>query len=175
MGILVALGVGIGYVFISIPNVELVSAVIFISGWIMGIEEGIVIGCLTEAIYSAFNPYGIAAPPLFIAQVISMGFTGFLGGWTGKRKHPRALLRHITMGMAGFISTLVFAVLTTLSFVLFIEPSMTTLIGSFLYGMGFYLIHIASNTLIFLVLVPVVIDHLAKAGWTSSAAREARV
>ena len=165
MGVFIALGISLGFALIHIPNVELITATIFISGYLLGIKKGAVVGLLTEALYSILNPIGMAAPPLFVAQVLSMSLAGCLGGILGKRKIHNPMMLHIQLGVSGFILTTIFAVLTTLSFVFFIEFSQRTFVGSFIYGLGFYLIHIAANTLIFLTIVPAVLKASQKAGW----------
>jgi len=165
IGLFIALGISLGFALIHIPNVELVTATIFISGYLLGIKEGIVVGLLTETLYSLINPYGMAAPPLFIAQVFSMSLVGGLGGILGRRKTQTELVYHLQLGLTGFIATGIFAVLTTLSFVFFMGFSQKTLFGSFIYGLGFYIIHIVSNTLIFLTIVPVLLKVATKTGW----------
>ncbi len=166
MGVFIALGVSLGFALINIPNVELVTATIFISGFLLGVKEGIVVGLLTEALYSLLNPFGMAAPPLFIAQVLSMGIAGFLGGILAKQKSRRSgMAYYLQLGLAGFLTTAIFALLTTLSFVLLINFSLNKLAGSFIYGLGFYIVHIVTNTIIFLTLVPTIINVAEKTGW----------
>lgn len=167
MSLFIALGVSLGFALIHVPNVELVTATIFIAGYLMGIKEGLIIGALTETLYSLLNPLGLASPPLLIAQVISMSLAGGLGGILGKQKSHTRVLYHIQLALAGLFSTLVFAVLTTLSFVLLLGLSANKLIGSFIYGLGFYVIHLLSNTLIFLILVPLLLNGIIKAGFFS--------
>lgn len=162
MGLFTALGIVMGHTFIHIPNVELVTATIFIAGFLLGIKSGLVVGLITESIYSLFNPYGAAAPPLFIAQVVSMGLAGILGGLLGKRNVRTETMYYLQLGLAGFVATIIFAVLTTLSFVLFIDFSWDKLLASFIAGLGFYITHIISNTLIFFTLVPLVLKTLEK-------------
>lgn len=162
LGGFIALGVAMGYAFIYIPNVEFVTTTVFISGFVLGIKEGFLVGLLTETIYSLFNPYGMAAPPLFIAQVISMGFTGILGGILGKYNYSSRKMVYLTLGLAGLLATLTFAILTTLSFISFIGLSLKKLMGSLIYGLLFYAIHMISNTIIFVTIVPVLLKIIPK-------------
>lgn len=157
MAAFIALGVSLGYSLISIPNVELVTATIFIAGYLLGVREGILVGVFTEGLYSMFNPYGMAAPPLFIAQIVSMGITGGLGGFLGKQPNLHTIPFHAVLGLAGLISTSIFAILTTLSFVLFTGIPPNKIWGSFVAGIGFYATHIVSNTAIFLLIVPLLL------------------
>lgn len=157
IGLFTALGATLGYALTSIPNVELVTATIFVAGYLMGIRAGLLVGLLTESIYSLLNPYGVAAPPLFIAQVVAMGLAGCVGGWLGKRLRGSGWRLHLNLGLAGLGLTLFFAVFTTLSFLIFIDLSSESILSSFIVGMGFYLLHIISNILIFITAVPLII------------------
>ncbi len=174
MGLFVALGLSLGFLLLHIPNLEMITATIFIAGYLMGTKEGIIVGFLTEALYSLFNPLGAAAPPLLIAQVISMCFAGYLGGILGSRKHPTNSTHYIQLGLAGFLSTSIFAILTTLSFVLLMGLSFRELVGSFIAGLGFYAMHIISNILIFISIVPLLLKMATNTGWffDQSASRE---
>ncbi|MBN1894648.1 ECF transporter S component, partial [bacterium] len=73
MSILIALGVALGFAFASIPNVELVTGTVFLSGMILGKARGTAAGVMTEALYSIFSPYGIAPLPMLAAQCAAMG------------------------------------------------------------------------------------------------------
>lgn len=167
MGLFVALGLSLGFTFLYIPNVEMITATVFIAGYLMGIKEGMIVGFLTETLYSIFNPLGTAALPLLIAQVVSMAFTGYLGGLLGSGKQPTNSLSlyYIRFGLAGLISTVIFAVLTTFSFLILMGLSFRELVGSFIYGLGFYTMHIVSNTLIFITIVPILLKAATKTGW----------
>jgi uncharacterized membrane protein len=156
MSLFIALGVALGYAHV-VPNVELVSATIFIGGFLLGIKEGIFVGAATEGIYSMFNPYGTPSLPLWFAQVISMALAGAFGGILGKKIFSIHKKQMLTIGMIGFLSTLIFDVLTTLSFVFTMASSIKQIVGSFVFGLSFYMTHLLSNTVIFLTLVPAVL------------------
>jgi uncharacterized membrane protein len=160
----VALGVAMGYAHV-VPNIELVTATIFIGGFLLGIKEGAFIGTAAEGIYSLFNPYGAPSLPLWLAQVISMAIAGSFGGILGKKISLIDKKQIPTIGMAGFLITLNFDVLTTLSFVFTMAFTLKQIVGSFVFGLSFYLTHIISNTVIFFTLVPVILNALRK--WTN--------
>ena len=165
IGTFTALGVSLGYALLPIPNIELITATCFIAGYLLGITEGVTVGILTETLYSLLNPHGMAAPPLFIAQVISMGFAGFIGGLLGMCKQKSGLIFYIKLGMSGLILTSIFAVLTTFGFVLLLGFTFEKLIASFIFGLKFYVIHILTNILFFLTLVPAILKTATKAGY----------
>ena len=116
---LIALSVGMGYLFILVPNVEMLTATVFIAGGIVGPVYGLIIGLFAELIYSLFNPFGMAMPPLLIAQVLVFSLIGFVGGVVGRIDIARPVLRWVVLGASGFLLTLIFDVATTLSFAIF--------------------------------------------------------
>ena len=71
-----ALAIGLGFVFMPVPNFEFITVTVFLSGLYLNSAWGFLIGCTTITIYSGFNPMGsgLAFPPLFLGQVITMGF-----------------------------------------------------------------------------------------------------
>jgi uncharacterized membrane protein len=158
MAILIALGISLGYALLEIPNVELITATVFMGGYLLGKIRGMAIGFITEALFSLFHPYGPSPFPLFMAQIVSMGFTGFLGGWM-RKKHSFWKPWHFAL--AGVFSTALFAVLTTMSFVWTVHMRWAQIPQSFLFGLGFYILHLASNGLIFLTLIPIMVKKLS--------------
>ena len=154
-----------GYLFLSIPNVELVTATVFIAGFLLGPLVGSVVGVVTEIIYSGLNPMGMAAPNLLIAQIVGMAVTGYVGGLVRRNgwHEKTTIARLFIFGATGFILTLVFDVLTTLSFVIIMSGGdLNKILSSFAFGMGFYVIHIGVNTAIFAVLVPLLLSRLSQ-------------
>jgi len=157
IGIFIALGVAVGYIFLFIPNIELVTATIFISGYVLGVRNGIFIGIAAETIFSLTNPYGIPSPPLLIAQIVSMGFAGLLGGVFSTMSFNPNIITFIKFSLAGLISTLFFALSTNLSFVISMGFQLNKFFATMLTGLHFYIIHIISNMIIFATLVPLLI------------------
>ncbi len=161
--LLTALAVGIGYLFLSIPNVEMITAAVFIAGYIMGPAFGVIIGLLAEFLFSLFNPYGAPALPLLLAQVIAFGFTGLVGGWFQKlwvRKSNGILVSLYAAG-CGLLVTLVYDVLTTLSLIFVLaDLDSRGMAALFTGGMVFYLTHAAVNTVIFATIVPILLFRL---------------
>ncbi len=160
IGIFIALGVAVGYVFLFIPNIEMVTATIFISGYLLGLRNGIFIGITTEAIFSLTNPYGIPSPPLFISQILSMGFTGFVGGLFSKSSISKNVKTYFKFSFAGFITTVFFALCTNLSFIYSMGFPLNKFFSTILTGLHFYIIHIVSNMIIFFTIVPLLINKL---------------
>ncbi len=144
VSIFIALGVGLGYAFAPVPNVELVIPTIFLSGVLLGKREGGITGFLTFLIFGFFNPYGPSPPPLLFAQVLGGMMVGVCGGFIPPGR--------LSFFLSGFLLTLLYDILTNLSgYILF--PGGKTFLAYMVAGLSFSLIHIVSNTLIFGVVV----------------------
>ena len=90
LGIFTALAVVLGYALVFIPNIELFTLMIFLSGFILGKRDGVVVGLMSSFIFVFFNPYGVSPLPLFAYQLAHYALVGFLGGimcnFLGKKK-----------------------------------------------------------------------------------------
>jgi hypothetical protein len=114
---------------------------------------------VAEFLYSFFNPYGVPAPPLLLAQVFSMALAGGAGGFVGKF-YKTGTPPFWLLGVCGFVLTLLFDLHTTLGFTLFVESPWQGFVAAIAFGTPFYLTHIGTNTLIFSILLPILIPRL---------------
>lgn len=157
--LLVALCVAIAYLFAGVPNIELLSAAVFTSGVLMGARRGAVVGLLAEGLYSAFNPYGVAPPPLYAAQLLGFALIGATGGAMARplRAAPLGAAAALS-AIAGFGLTLVYDVLTNSAIYLMARES-STYIAVLLGGLcfPFPLAHPVVNTVGFALLAPAVV------------------
>jgi hypothetical protein len=116
-GVFTALVAGLGYALSGIPNVELMNLTTFLSGAALGVGAGALVGGLAMAVYSTFNPYGAAPPPVFATQIVGLALTGVLGGALARFllgfSRPRAW-QFLVGGAIGFGVTLLYDVLTNL-------------------------------------------------------------
>ena len=160
-----ALAVGLGYSLLLIPNVELITVVIFLSGLTLGIRWGILVGAVSEFIFSAMNPLGsgLIFPPLMAVQIISMISVGLTGGLLKPIffKKNLSFFRVVTLGLTGFLLTFIFDSLTTLSYPIGSGFDWTQTWAIYLLGIGFTIIHQISNGIIFAVGVPAVVKYLS--------------
>jgi len=164
--LLVALCVAVGYAGAAIPNVELISASVFASGVWVGARRGAAIGALAEALYSGFNPYGVAPPPLYAAQVLGFTLIGATGGFAAPVVRRGRWGSQIAVASSlGFVLTLVYDVLTNLAVWVTVRESsswMAILAGGLSFP--FPLAHALGNTLGFGVVVPAVTRALRRRG-----------
>ena len=165
MAVFVALAIALGWAFLYVPNIELVTATFFVAGYFLGPVRGMGVAVLGEFLYSLLNPLGAAPPPLMAAQIISMGLVALWGAYSRPLvKHFHSLLKMVFFGFSGLILTFLFDLLTTFSFLVFAGLTKKTFLASVIYGLGFYLLHIISNFVIFTIVVPFLIQFLEKNG-----------
>ena len=160
-GIFTALSVALGYMLVFIPNIELISASIFASGWLFGPSVGITVGALSFAIFSLFNPLGASLPPLMIAQVLGGMLLGLAGGlFKPILSGIPIIARGIVLGIGGGLLTMLYDVITNIGgFIAFTTEK--TFIAYLAAGIVFSFLHIFSNTLIFSLLLFPILNRVA--------------
>ncbi len=163
--IFTALAIGIGFSLLMIPNVELITVIVFISGLTLGISWGILVGGTAELIFSVLNPFGsgLVFPPLLFSQVLSMIIIGAAGGLMRPIFFKREFSTKRITGLAitGFILTFIFDSLTTLSYPYAAGFDWPQTVGIYISGIGFTILHQISNAIVFAIGVPSVVKHLA--------------
>lgn len=155
-GLFAALALAINFPLLGIPNVELFSFCMFISGVFLGAWGGFIVPLVAGSIFIIFNPNG--PPTLFtlaIAQLIGFILFGLAGALFGKSiLHSKNRLVSVTLCTAiGVMFTFIYDLLTNAAFAVTIGPFWPTIIG----GIGFSLWHIVSNGLIFGFFEPILV------------------
>lgn len=147
----VGVAVGFGYALSFLPNVELITFTIFTSGIVLGPVYAMLVGLLSFAIYSFFNPYGISPFPLFLTQIAGGIVIGFAGGTFGKLvvKVQNNLVRSVFSALAGLIVTFIYDVLTNIGAYVSIGNPSVSLWLFIAGGLSFAFVHLVSNTLVF--------------------------
>lgn len=164
--LLIALCAGIGHLLALVPNVELISAAVFVCGLLTGIRRGLVIGAMSALLYFGFNVNGVAPPPLLAAQGLGLALVGGGGGIlrsTGWHRHWLAC--GVASAVAGFVLTLVFDLLTNSAGYLMVREG----VGYFAWlvaglSFPFPLAHVLLNTLSFAVVTPAVYGAVSRWG-----------
>jgi hypothetical protein len=117
-------------------------------------------------IYSGLNPLGsgLSFPPLFFAQVISMSLCGMIGGLLKPLLFTKYynISRLVFIAFVGFLVTLIYDVLTLISYPIFSGLGVAGIYVSLMKGLGFTLLHELSNAFIFMLTVPRVVKLLKK-------------
>lgn len=164
VGIFSAMAFVGGYLFLFVPNVEIFTAVVFLSGIFMGSKKGVLVGVIARALFSILNPVGISPPPLFIAQIAGMAFVGYVGGRFGNLLHMerRLWMTALYFGIAALLVTWLYDILTDFSSFFQSGFSFKQMIITFSLGIPFYLIHGIGNSLIFALVLPLVVRRIQK-------------
>ncbi|MFQ6673641.1 MAG: hypothetical protein ACE5GH_02505 [Fidelibacterota bacterium] len=153
-----ALAVGAGYALLLIPNVELITAIVFAGGVYLGTGWGLTVGVLAEFVFSAANPLGsgLVFLPLLAAQVVGMGVVGSIGGMLRKPllSQDWPLAKVLFLGAVGAVLTLVYDTLTTLSYPVAAGFQLKQTVAVYLAGMAFTVLHQVSNAIIFATALP---------------------
>ena len=105
---------------------------------------------------------GLSFPPLFFMQIISMIITGLAGGIFRPLffKKNFNLLSLVALSLLGFMLTLIYDVLTLISYPLSAGLGFTGVLASLVQGLGFTVLHEVSNAVIFVVAVPRVVKYI---------------
>jgi len=158
-GIYTALIVGLGFALAAVPNIELVTVLIFFAGALMGFSWGVAVALLGEGLFSVLNPIGsgLVFPPLLIAQLLAMGLVAIAGAIVGR--WPGAVTEQwfsrLILGITGSLLTLIYDMLTSAAFPLVSGFNRAETIAAIVGGIAFSVVHIISNGLIFALFVPV--------------------
>ena len=150
-GILAGLAVAMNHALAPIPNVELTSLTIFLSGVLLGSMGGALTGAAATVAFSVTNPMGAAAPPLLLAQVLGYGLWGAAGGRV--RAAPGAL----PAALLAAALTLVFQALVNAALLVVSGlPPEAILVPA----VPFVALHVGSNAVIFGALLPQLVPRL---------------
>jgi hypothetical protein len=161
--LLVAMIVAAGQALAPIPNVELVTTLAFVSGYLLGPVLGAAVGAAGMGAHSLFNVLGAAAPPVWIVQVVCYGLIGWVGGMAGPglaRVHSRV--------RAAFLSALTGAVLVVVyqvavNGVAFYAFTSDVAVWTYVWaGVAFGTIQIIWNAVVFGVALPPMLRVLAR-------------
>lgn len=157
-----AIFVASGWALAMVPNIEVVTAVAFVSGVSLGTRQGALIGAGGMFLFSATNPVGsgLAFPLLLVSQMVAMAVAGGLGGlFSGvSLQKLNRLAGRLALAFTGLATTLLYDGLTSISFPLFSGAGRTEIMAVLISGLVFTLVHQISNTLIFFLLVPRLIE-----------------
>ena len=160
--LLVSVVVTLGVSLVAVPNIELMTVSVFVSGFLLGPGLGTLVGVVSMMVFSVFNPLGAALPPLLVAQVLGQALVGAAGGIAGPAivRGGKRWVSFAGAGILGFLLTLVYDVATNAGAFVVIsgEKTAANLVKFIGAGIVFMMLHLVWNTLVFaVVLTPVLI------------------
>lgn len=142
-----ALAIVLGHALAVVPNVEMVTLIIFVAGYHAGARGGLITALTTALYFNYLNPMGQVFLPVLVGQFIGWGFTSLVGAWFGAKR----LNSKLTFALAGALLTLIYQVIVNVAYVKMCMPScgFNEQVATILAGLSFTAVHIASNTAVF--------------------------
>ena len=163
--IFTALAIGSSYILAPLINIEVMSVLLFIAGFLYGKFIGSFVGLLSSLIYYGWNPFGVSPLPIYLVCVGCMTFIGLVGGllkpaqFSGyKLEANRSNIAKIAL--IGFLYTILFDLFTNIVFGLIYYGG--NILLAFITGFPFMIIHIVSNTILFALLVLPIYNAVAR-------------
>ncbi len=161
--LLTALIFATGQALAAVPNVETVTFLSFVSGYLLGPWVGMLVGACGMGAHSLFNLMGAAPPPVWLAQMVCYGAIGCAGAVVGPALaglRSRAAAAALS-AVAGAGAVIVYQlVVNTVSFLTFASgvPLWTYVWG----GVGFAAVQLAWNAVLFGAVLPPTLRVLAR-------------
>lgn len=148
VGVFSALAFGVNAPLLAIPNIELFSFSLFLSGLFLGVSGGVATALVAGIIFVFFNPNG-AQPILAVGLIQLIGFLlfGLCGGLvrTIVLKKDNIKITITVLLAAGALLTFWYDLTTNLVFAYLFGPFWPALVA----GLWFSAVHTVSNTVIF--------------------------
>ncbi len=147
------MSVASSYALLSIPNVNLMDFLVYLSSYLNGFAAGMIVGILSWFIYGTFNPLGFNMG-ILLACAFSEVVYAIAGCVNSKKKFESTLDIAVESGLSGALATILYDITTNVSymFVFHIKP-----IPAIIAGLPFMAIHVVSNTVIFISAAPLIV------------------
>ncbi len=152
IGIFAALAYSGSFVLMVLPNATLSLLIIFFSGYCIGVVPGAASGAIAAALISLFNPYGIAALPLLLSQILGYILIGGLGGILRDRLNLKSRPVYFALlGLLGIVTALLYHIPVSIVDAWLYGPFRERLIMS----ASFVFITVVSNIIFFVIFFPI--------------------
>lgn len=148
--LMIALSVAAGQALAAIPNVELITFLVFLSGYLLGVRTGALVGATAMGGHSLFNVMGSVIPPMLVTQIVIYAAIGAVGGVLGGviSRTRNAALASVIAGVTGGVLALVYQVAINVT-AYFTFTSATTLWTFIVGGVAFSVVQIGWNVAVF--------------------------
>ena len=167
-----ALSVVSGYLLASLPNIEIFTMMIFLSGFILGKRDGLIIGAMSGFLFCFFNPYGASALPLLTVQLVYYSLVGLMGALIRYLLRNKSFFKPeddlyvfpilLIFGAIGAIMTFCFDIISSIVDSIWIFGTLDAFWLYYTSGLMFTTLHLIGNTLIFIFLLPVLLQVIYK-------------
>jgi hypothetical protein len=140
--------------------VEFTSLISFTVGVVFGCWFGAILGAFVMFVNGFLSSYGVSGPFVGIFQVAGMSLIGFVGGVYSKTvEESKAKWMPVEVAVLGAFLTLIYDVVTNLGYALQFSMLTNNVIVSFISvlvaGSVFMVMHVASNTVLFMTSIPI--------------------
>ena len=160
--ILAAITIGLGFLFMGIPNIEFFTLFVFLSGFIMGKRDGLIIGLVSSLVYFGLNPFGFPPIGIYVFQVMFYAITGFLGAliqnffqnkdYFKPKENLYILVIMIILGIVGFVFTFLYDIIS--SVIWYFEYPFGDFTTYIISGLVYNTIHLIFNLISFILILP---------------------
>ena len=167
-----ALAIVLGYLLASLLNIELFTLTIFLSGFILGKRDGMIVGFLSSSMFCFFNPFGASPLPLLAFQLFYYSMTGLLGGVSSKFLSKKDYFKPdedlytlrvlVIFGIIGGFMTFYYDIFSTALGGIIVSPTLEYFLISYSTGIIFTTTHLIGNVLGFIFILPVLIQLIHK-------------
>ena len=167
-----AVGAAGGYLLMAIPNVEVVTLLMFAAGYALGLVHGLVAAVVTAILYFGLNPQGGMFPPMLAAQTAGLcaaPLAGFLFRKLDHRLFKSEITRVFALAVTAVVITIWYDLLTNIAFPIFTGMGINALVGFLIAGIPFSILHVVSNVVIFSVVGRPLITTVVRHGLVQSA------
>ena len=162
ISVFTALSLSTNYLMIDAPNIKLMDSLIFIAGFLFGLDVGVATAVSVWLVYGFVNPYGQDGVVLLLFLIAGECFYAVAGALLRRTTRPWRMFTSwgfwhsvIVFGGLGLVTTFAYDALTNFATYLFLANS---LYQAFLIGMitgaPFAILHELSNTFFFATIVP---------------------
>lgn len=168
-----ALAVASDFALTDLPNVKLVDPIVFSVAFVFGLEMGVYVGVLSEAIWGTLSPYGFGGYiiPFLVVGEVSYALAGWAASRIWREHSSRVSSRNLFFGAMLAICAFAFDLESQAGTALIaFWPSVTVadLVVTELNGITFMLAHELSDLATGAVLVPLIIFYATRFGRQAS-------
>ncbi len=151
----------LSYATSYLPNVSFIFFIVFAAGYLWGAQAGGLVGLLGMWLWSSFNPFGPAALPLLLAQMIGAAAGGVVG-FVLRRRRDRTNIQPTSFHLvaAAAACTVVYYLPVNAVDAWLYQPFWPRFIG----GLPWAAISLVSNIVIFPLLFSVVVRLYGREG-----------
>jgi hypothetical protein len=167
IALLVAAALSTDYALLGVPNVKLMDTLVFLGGYMFGLDVGASVAVLSWLVYGTLNPQGAATPGL-LAVLMASECIYAVGGWALRKISSKTAftgIDRVKFGFVGFVTAAIYDFATNAYTGIFYYPgySMSArIIRALIFGVPFAIIHETTDSLLFAVIAPTVITVLGR-------------